>query len=432
VRIVSVQNEMNAVFLAQNKKTKFKQDREEDRHKATEIVLTPPGVAVPVCPHGPTVLFRRGGEAFFACSAYRDRKDCAFYVAKNEDSAASVRKWSARARDWLEGREEVIQRNREATLEAEPMRAQYCHTCDLLLSGAGLPHPPEHDLSAVLPGARPTDVLRQKAGSKREAQFHFSEVSLKVIVSTVAASGSHHVLCLGAPTVYHSLTRSGLHALLLDIDWRLSAFYSDEDWCWYNMFNHHFFLGTKSKNVYLEFLKAARKDLVIVLDPPFGGRTELLGHCLTRIAGDWREQSGQKAPRVIWIFPYFSEGKIKRACPEVQMSDFQVEYDNHGEFSAAGRSKKGSPVRIFTDLPLAAIDLSVVGGGKYRKCSDCNGIWTLATAQHCRFCGRCVARDGGRYKHCRECGHCVKESWRHCRKCGRCALPGKCCQENKL
>jgi hypothetical protein len=40
--------------------------------------------SVPICPHGPMMLFRRfvsGQEPkrFFACSACRDRKDCDFY-----------------------------------------------------------------------------------------------------------------------------------------------------------------------------------------------------------------------------------------------------------------------------------------------------------------------------------------------------------------
>lgn len=38
----------------------------------------------PVCEHGPTILFEHrkanGGQKYFACSAYRDRRDCAAHI----------------------------------------------------------------------------------------------------------------------------------------------------------------------------------------------------------------------------------------------------------------------------------------------------------------------------------------------------------------
>ena len=42
-----------------------------------------------------------------------------------------------------------------------------------------------------------------------------------------------------------------IKCLLLDFDSRLGQFFVEgrsEEWCWYNMFNHHFFGGDKSRN----------------------------------------------------------------------------------------------------------------------------------------------------------------------------------------
>lgn len=40
----------------------------------------------PCCPHGPSVLFKRhnSNRAFFACSAFRDKKDCNFFMWQEE------------------------------------------------------------------------------------------------------------------------------------------------------------------------------------------------------------------------------------------------------------------------------------------------------------------------------------------------------------
>lgn len=54
----------------------------------------------PTCPHGPSLLFSRliNGELkqFFSCSACRDRKDCNFFLWKDDApklSAAKSKAW---------------------------------------------------------------------------------------------------------------------------------------------------------------------------------------------------------------------------------------------------------------------------------------------------------------------------------------------------
>ena len=95
----------------------------------------------------------------------------------------------------------------------------------------------------------------------------------------------------------------------------------------------------------------------------------------------------------------------------------KVEYVNHRAFkSGGGAGKKGSPVRIFTNLPLSELALPSSEG--YRLCGECEA-WVSAANRHCSKCGRCTSKDGSRYSHCDACQRCVKPSWRHCPECDR-------------
>lgn len=74
------------------------------------------------------------------------------------------------------------------------------------------------------------------------------------------------------------------------------------------MFNHHFFDGDKSRNVYLDFLReqttspttaavsevngSLDNDILIVLDPPFGGLIEVLSFTLKSISDDYQRVNG--------------------------------------------------------------------------------------------------------------------------------------------
>jgi hypothetical protein len=60
------------------------------------------------------------------------------------------------------------------------------------------------------------------------------------------------------------------------------------------MFNHHFFNGEKSRQVYLDFLRQAstkqshgKCSFVVVIDPPFGGLVEVLAFTLKQITDDY-------------------------------------------------------------------------------------------------------------------------------------------------
>ena len=79
-----------------------------------------------------------------------------------------------------------------------------------------------------------------------------------------------------------------------------------------------------------------------------------------------------------WQVPLHSYGSL--VAPQIvnygfQMSDYQVTYSQEGRYrqghQIAGRRKLGSPVRIFTTLPLKCLDLSHLEED-YRFCQSCD------------------------------------------------------------
>src|SRR6218665_304203 len=75
------------------------------------------------------------------------------------------------------------------------------------------------------------------------------------------------------------------------------------------MFNHHFFNGSASFDVYLRFIRDPShcpNDLLVVLDPPFGGLVDVLALSLLRIGQDFiDDQMPSMAERLCYIFLNF-------------------------------------------------------------------------------------------------------------------------------
>ena len=110
----------------------------------------------------------------------------------------------------------------------------------------------------------------------------------------------------------------------------------------------------------------------------------------------------------------------------LRMSDLRVTYRQHRQYGETpGARGLGSPVRIFTSLPLGRLPLP---GPEYRDCHDC-GHWVHVTNLHCPLCRSCPSKDGRTYRHCQLCGRCVKPTYRHCQVCNRCCLPQHSCQQ---
>ncbi|XP_030419681.1 rRNA N6-adenosine-methyltransferase ZCCHC4 isoform X2 [Gopherus evgoodei] len=226
---------------------------------------------------------------------------------------------------------------------------------------------------------------------------------------------------------------SSVKSLLLDIDFRYSQFYTEEDFCHYNMFNHYFFGGEAAHEICRKFLHQEKGEgVILVTDPPFGGLVEPLAFSFKKLIATWREtqeedHSSKELP-IFWIFPYFFESRILEFFPSFSMMDYQVDYDNHALYKHGKTGRKQSPVRIFTNISPSMIVLPVEEG--YRFCFVCQR-YVSSGNQHCEICNSCTSKDGRRWNHCFICKKCVKPSWIHCNTCNRCALRGHACESAK-
>eukprot|EP00062_Callorhinchus_milii_P004987 gi/632943978/ref/XP_007887249.1/ PREDICTED: zinc finger CCHC domain-containing protein 4 isoform X2 [Callorhinchus milii] len=214
-----------------------------------------------------------------------------------------------------------------------------------------------------------------------------------------------------------------MRSQLLDIDFRYSQFYSQEEFCHYNMFNHYFFGGKFASEACQRFLcQPNGESVIMVTDPPFGGMVEALAHSFKKVVRLWKtscDQAHNEELPMFWIFPYFFEPRILQCFPTFALLDYQVDYDNHALYKHGHSGRKQSPVRIFTNLPPKDVVLPAEEG--YRFCSLCQR-YISSENKHCESCQACTSKDGRAWKHCQICNKCVKPSWVHCDSCGRCAL----------
>ena len=392
------------IFNFQNKKlrkktwTKIHVKRMEENQRF-RVIFESDGKDHPFCPHGPMILYERITEKgkvtrFHACSAFRDKRKC--------------------------GQSQITARSK--FLENP---SGFCSTCQELISDVSKHKAQNHEI-VTKDLDKPLTLLQNLEDSKSQAQYHFSQESLEVILKIVNGQNPDLVICIGAPTVFLNLKKK-TDKILLDIDHRLSPFI--QDFCHYNMFNHHFF-EEESKDLYLSKIKS-KQNVIVITDPPFGGRPELIGKTLKMVMEDL---GSTLKYHFLWIFPYYMEHQIQKLDMKIQMSDYQVTYDQNSNYrqghAQAGKRKLGSPVRIFTNLPLNQIILDHLPSS-YRHCQTCD-IYVSLTNRHCSECLKCTGKNGGLYKHCYECSRCVKHSWKHCDTCDRCTLPDhECCTASK-
>ncbi|KAL6475585.1 hypothetical protein MHYP_G00166250 [Metynnis hypsauchen] len=403
-------------------------------------------IKAPQCPHGPTVLFEiqckgeKNGKRFYACSACRDRKECSFFQWEKEK--VSEARLLAREQQNLSkmppfSHAQYCARFREyASLPLDQRR--FCVDCQiLLLPGEWSSHSSHHMLSDITVSQlrRPSLLLCPLENKKSNAQYLFADRSCHFLLNVLFGLGFRKVLCVGTPR-FHELIKmqsidnksDPIKSLLLDIDFRYSQFYGQDEFCHYNMFNHHFFNGEEAAKAFLDFLTEDGSKVVMVADPPFGGLVKLLGHTFSKISEIWRklqvtESSVSEMP-MVWIFPYFFEPRILNCFPSFTMLDYQVDYDNHPLYKHGKSGRKQSPVRMFTNLCPKDIVLPKEEG--YRFCSICER-YVSGENKHCSICNVCTSKNGKEWKHCPECEKCVKPSWLHCSLCGHCTLPNHQC-----
>ncbi|XP_031619947.1 rRNA N6-adenosine-methyltransferase ZCCHC4 [Contarinia nasturtii] len=391
----------------------------------------------PVCKHGPALLFERRIEnefqRFYACSAYRDQNECPLHVRVDQNEA------KLQDRHLLtENKENSLNLAHDQSilmqkvLKESTFERSYCHTCHTFLiasekiSNAHKHHTIQKSITNEQI-QRPTTFLRSLSNDKREAQYFFSDESLKCFGHIFKRLQINKIVCIGAPRLHEFLKyhKSKLHieSILLDLDTRFYSFHNRDGLCdffHYNMFNNYFFGGDEVQMKFHQFLQNANNEkCCIFTDPPFGCRTEPLVSTLQTISQTYRRlnRSHDILP-IFWVFPYFMEMYITSLMPEMDMLDYKIDYTNHETYhSGQDGRKQGSPVRIFTNVPSHLIDLSIVNG--YRLCKKCKR-WVSTENQHCDQCKKCPSKNGDTYVHCKLCATCVKPSYRHCNNCWRC------------
>ena len=299
----------------------------------------------PWCAHGPTILFERirtekvdnKSSKYYACSAYRDHKECTAYFPASENANCNVAK------------EKMFKWKRVLKLDSNTSRPSisneptyFCKDCGGLIDNELISHKnhnlissKEHEL--FLPTLN--GLLISKHSSTKEAQYHFSNDTLEVLVNQFILKDKRiRIVCVGTPRIHEKIIATKLKngsksvkSILLDIDLRLRPIYDScsltwGTFCHYNMFNHFFFRETEQQD-YFNFLKGD-EDVIIVTDPPFGGKCELIGRTLNAIREDISKQRNiETRINIMWIFPYYMERQILQAIPEMKMSDYQVCYE---------------------------------------------------------------------------------------------------------
>ncbi|KAG8591605.1 hypothetical protein GDO81_000234 [Engystomops pustulosus] len=405
------------------------------------------GEHVPHCPHGPTLLFvkvsqgKEQGRRFFACSACRDRKDCRFFQWADEKvSQARLQSREEYNRSCQPPMSHQQYMTRFQEFVALPLaKRRFCRDCQqLLLEGDWQEHSGHRVLGDVSIShlKRPSQLLHPLENKKSNAQYLFTDRSCSFFLDAITRLGYKRVLCVGTPRLHEWIrSKSSLEesqrkvkSLLLDIDFRYSQFYGEDEFGHYNMFNHHFFGGEAAHNMCQKFLREdGGRGVIVVTDPPFGGLVEPLAFSFKKISNMWSPTSdpGDSAELpMFWIFPYFFETRILQCFPGFTMLDYQVDYDNHTMYKYGKTGRKQSPVRIFTNISPERIVLPESEG--YRFCAVCKR-YVASQNTHCDICMSCPSKDGRAWKHCPLCKRCVKPSWSHCSSCNRCALEDHSC-----
>lgn len=412
-----------------------------------DVILTSNIANVPSCPHGPTLLFERfvkgvGSRQFFACSAYRDRKQCRFFRWADDMKG---KYGSLHSENDTGGKNQLCHpdlHKRFLLFKKLPhSKRTLCCTCSLLLLPAEIDahnNPTHHTLKTGITHEdlrRPSTLFSPQENNKTLAQYLFSESTVDFILSSIESLSFSHVLCIGAPRIHEAVTlrqKEGqitLTSLLLDLDTRYAQVYSQKKLCIYNMFNHHFF-DSRGEQIFKSFLTDGGKGVVLLTDPPFGGMVEALVATFCKIDQTWKDLSKTDASLpILWFFPYFMERRITDCMPSLTMLDYKVDYENHTLFNTKdGKKKKGSPVRIFTNISPTSLPLSAADG--YWYCGVCDR-YSASENKHCDSCQSCTSKDGTTYVHCNLCKRCVKPSRVHCSTCNVCDLPTHTCGQSR-
>ncbi|XP_058808006.1 rRNA N6-adenosine-methyltransferase ZCCHC4 [Phymastichus coffea] len=410
----------------------------------------------PQCIHGPSLMFGRETDGnlykFYACSACRDRKLCSFSLEygkiQSKQQKQIIIKEKAKALAMYPQQKLFIQYNQLINMSST--NRAYCYTCERLFIITENNKHADHEVIKNLTDyqmTHPSELLKPLEDSKKEAQYLFSKKSVLDIIKILLDLNAENVLCIGTPRIHEYIAHNlqgKMSSLLLDFDGRFHNFFGPLTYCWYNLFNHHFF-QKDSEEVFKDFItQNGGKNMYLICDPPFGGRVEPISQTFKTISDLHKKLNkitdSKDELKIMFMFPYFMEAVMKEksnpsnvcgGLKDLHMTDYKVEYDNHPLFvSKVNNQQQGSQVRIFTNIPLNLVKLPESDGYKY--CKRCQR-WVSSENKHCKICHSCTSKDGRRYRHCKICQRCVKPTWQHCKKCDRCSLPNhKCGQKPKI
>ncbi|XP_014600984.1 PREDICTED: zinc finger CCHC domain-containing protein 4 [Polistes canadensis] len=404
------------------------------------------------CKHGPAVLFEQYVNGLikrsYVCSACRDRKECRFYLRYGEQLTKHQQiVWETEKKKMNNSYDhQKLFIHLNMMFATSPENRSYCHNCERLILVHERDKHSDHKMTIGLTDYQmhhPTELLKPLENSKKEAQYLFSKKSVQDIINMLLELKAKQVLCIGAPRIHEYISLNLVNqiwSLLLDIDGRFHNFFSPMHYAWYNLFNHYFF-NDNAQLVFKDFLTRNNgKDLYLICDPPFGGRVELISQTIRKISDLHKQlnkiESDGDHLKIMFIFPYFMEPIIREksnppnvtgGLRELKMSDYKVDYENHQLFKTdrTGRNY-GSPIRIFTNIPLSLLKLPESDGYKY--CKICQK-WVSNENKHCKKCKSCTSKDGRTYIHCNKCNRCVKPTWTHCHTCQRCLLKNHECNQ---
>ncbi|KAF6024032.1 ZCCHC4 [Bugula neritina] len=276
------------------------------------------GEDVPYCPHGPTLLFSRKsnkGDAidkFYACAAYRKRKDCNFY--QKFGPKESEEKQALRKKIYLNfNSSNRLYRNiMEESIHKE--RIKFCLICGVVIPNelcADNSHTAQYTSLSATDLRYPSRFLTPKESNASNAQYFFSADVIDFISSTISTLHFDKVLCIGTPSIHEHIKHSGKHksvaTFLLDLDVRMRQFH--KDYAHYNMFNHHFYEAAEEERFH-QFM-ASSKSLLIIIDPPYGGLVQALSVTLKKIVAT----SSCKSVSRLLFFPYFMEPQVEKHLP---------------------------------------------------------------------------------------------------------------------
>ncbi|KAI6650630.1 Zinc finger CCHC domain-containing protein 4 [Oopsacas minuta] len=389
---------------------------------------TPDDVITPYCAHGPTILFRRylkdrPSRKFFACAVHRTKKGCPFF--QWVDSSIDKKRQAANLKTFERNKRKNKWKRLRNRLKSfinytSDECRRVCLTCETLLLSDETNEHKTHTIQqciSVQQLLQPSRIFLPDRERTSFAQEYFTSSTLQVINDNISELGVKRVICIGTPTLHESILSDSSRdvcTFLLDLDPKYGQFFNPNLYQRFNLFNTHFYSSNGAVKLQ-NFISSTELSLVlVVLDIPFGAKVDVIYSSLQRLwkLVGWNESVLTGGVPTLWIFPYFNGTEI------IQKTNFcMLQYRVKYEYKYA-KCKRGSPVRIFTNIPIQQFKLPT-RSNEYKFCEDCN-MFVFTNASHCSKCNSCESADGCSNHHCDTCGKCVKESFKHCLRCRVC------------